>query len=137
MKESSGGVVKVNGKCLICKRSPGNTYPNSWAIPMGRIEKGETPEDAAYREFEEEMGVELVGRIKNYAKINWLDNNGNKKNIVHVFIYDTDRKLIPNLKDAVDGFEHSVCEYMTLNQINDLDMTSALKEILIKILKKN
>jgi ADP-ribose pyrophosphatase YjhB (NUDIX family) len=136
MKESSGIVVKVNGKCLICKRSSGNTYPNTWVIPMGRIENGETPRDAAYREFSEEMGVDLFGPITQFAKINWLDKNGNKKNMVYVFVYESNRKIIPDLSGAVDGYEHSECEYMNKNQISELDITGALKEVLLKILNK-
>jgi 8-oxo-(d)GTP phosphatase len=31
--------------------------PNDWVYPKGRIERGETPEEAAAREVEEESGV--------------------------------------------------------------------------------
>lgn len=32
----------------------------AWMIPKGAVEKGETPEQAALREFEEEVGVRLT-----------------------------------------------------------------------------
>ena len=59
MKQSSGIIVKCNNRILVCKRSIENSEGGKWSIPMGGIEQGEKPEDAAYREFHEEMGVEI------------------------------------------------------------------------------
>ena len=76
MKESSGIIVKVKDKCLLGKRAKENEEPNKWAIPMGGIEEGEDPKEAAYREFIEEMGVEIDGDINSIGKINRYNKTG-------------------------------------------------------------
>jgi len=134
MKQSAGIIVKVNDKCLVCKRAPDVNEPAKWAIPMGGIEEGEDPKEAAYREFYEEMGVPVNGVIKSLVKINRYNKLGNTKSILHVFLFKTDTEIIPDLDGAVDGFEHTECEYMTLDQIKGLKMSSGIKEVLTEVL---
>ena len=45
MKQSAGIIVKVNNRCLVCKRAVEINEPSKWAIPMGGIEEGEDPKD--------------------------------------------------------------------------------------------
>ncbi len=47
-------------------------HPGQWALPGGRLDPGETPEQAALREVEEEVGIALVpqdvvGQLDDYA----------------------------------------------------------------------
>ena len=47
-------------------------HPGQWALPGGRLDAGETPEQAALREVEEEVGIALVpqdvlGQLDDYA----------------------------------------------------------------------
>ena len=44
-----------------------NRDRNAWTIPKGSIEKGETPEAAALREFEEETGSAAGGELAPWA----------------------------------------------------------------------
>lgn len=41
---------------------------NAWQFPQGGIDKGETPEDALYRELEEEIGTRDVEIIAEYPQ---------------------------------------------------------------------
>jgi len=52
-------ILKNKGKILLLKRSgEDNLYPNRWSFVSGGIEKGEEPIEAAYREVNEEAGIE-------------------------------------------------------------------------------
>ena len=54
----AGGVVyRRNGKALEFLVVTARRRPKEWVLPKGTIESGETPEDAAVREVEEEAGV--------------------------------------------------------------------------------
>lgn len=61
---SAGGIVvrKIDGQphVLIVQHSG----HKGWGFPKGHIEKGETPEQAAVREVEEEVGVKAVVKEK-------------------------------------------------------------------------
>ena len=45
---------------LVIKRAPGVILPGYWTPPSGRIEPGETHEQALIREVEEELGVKAT-----------------------------------------------------------------------------
>ena len=60
--------------CFVLTRRAGGLrrHAGQWALPGGRIDPGETPEDAAIRECAEEIGLALgpaavLGRLDDYA----------------------------------------------------------------------
>jgi len=48
--------VTPSGETLLLKRGPGGDWPGAWCFPGGKVEEGETAEQAAVRECEEELG---------------------------------------------------------------------------------
>lgn len=50
--------ISENNKFLLLKRGDTGDFPGHWAFPGGRIELGESPFDAAWRELQEETGCD-------------------------------------------------------------------------------
>ena len=48
------------GRLLLTRRPDGGTHAGLWELPGGKVEPGETPEEALGREWKEELGVDLV-----------------------------------------------------------------------------
>ncbi len=48
------------GEVLICQRGPEQPMSLQWEFPGGKIEPGESPEQALKRELFEELGIEAV-----------------------------------------------------------------------------
>ena len=55
----ASGVLWHRGKIFIQKRLTDDVWPNLWEFPGGRLEKGETPEEALVREYREETGFAI------------------------------------------------------------------------------
>jgi 8-oxo-dGTP diphosphatase len=55
------GVFVREGRLLLARRPPGRAWAGLWEFPGGKVEDGETPEDALVREWREEMDVTPVG----------------------------------------------------------------------------
>jgi 8-oxo-dGTP diphosphatase len=50
-------ILRKDGRVLVIKRGPGVILPGYWCPPSGRIEPGETQEQAVVREVAEELGL--------------------------------------------------------------------------------
>jgi mutator protein MutT len=58
------GIVAEAGRFLVARRNPGGTQGGKWEFPGGKLEPGETHEQALVREFAEELAIPVaVGRL--------------------------------------------------------------------------
>ena len=57
--EVAGCYCEWDGKVLFLKRNPNKPQGNTWGIPGGKLEAGETPHGAVVREVFEEVGLVL------------------------------------------------------------------------------
>lgn len=57
-------IIHKDGKVLLGKR-PKGSLQGQWEFPGGKIEIGESPEDALKRELDEELGIQAeIGELK-------------------------------------------------------------------------
>ncbi len=68
MTTVAAALIERNGKTLICRRRPDQAHGGKWEFPGGKVENGESPTEAVWRELREELGIEAeIGpRIASY-----------------------------------------------------------------------
>lgn len=53
-------LIEREGQLLICRRREDQAHAGKWEFPGGKVEDGETPDDALRRELGEELGIDGV-----------------------------------------------------------------------------
>jgi 8-oxo-dGTP diphosphatase len=54
-----GVLVRADGAFLLTSRPEGKAYAGYWEFPGGKLEDGETVEEALHRELQEEIGITI------------------------------------------------------------------------------
>ncbi len=55
---SAVALIDPDGRVLLAQRPASKSMAGLWEFPGGKVEAGETPEDALVRELHEELGIE-------------------------------------------------------------------------------
>lgn len=56
----SAAIIHRNGRVLVGQRRKADRHPLKWEFPGGKVEAGETPQQALVRELREELAIEAV-----------------------------------------------------------------------------
>ena len=112
VKVAAGVIIQYGKKVLMCKRAENKVYGGQWSIPMGHVERNESPLNGATREFYEETNIKLGGDIKLIDII--TKDSGT---IIYVYYKNSGRELIPDLENAKDGREHTECGYYSYEDL--------------------
>jgi 8-oxo-dGTP diphosphatase len=122
----AGAVVHRGDKVLLLKRS---NPPNQgrWALPGGLVELGETVQDAAVREINEETGlkVEIEGLIDVQNDLHWDDES--KLEYHYILVDYLARPIAGRLKVNA---ESSGSGWFTAAQVERLDMSEGTRRVL-------
>ena len=128
-------VIKVVGaailnqeqnKILVAKRDSNRILHDMWEFPGGKIESGETPQEAIKREIKEEPNVDIevgpqVGKSTQFEY---------EFGIVHLTVFYS--KLLTTDFELV---AHSTMKWVTKKELSDLDWPAADEEIVAELKK--
>ena len=128
LKESVSSVVLIGGKIMMLKRPENShSYPGRWSLCAGKIEKGESPDQAAVREIAEETKIKdpvFKGKLPPVMvredKILWK---------VYPFIFDAG-----NAKPVLNH-ENEDYRLVTIDEMQSLNLVDKTIDVVRELLK--
>jgi len=119
------------GEILIHLRDnkPTIPFPNHWDLFGGRVEKGETPEQAMLREVKEEIGYNL--KEYHFFKKYRVNTGDAHPNIKYVYIGKINKPL-----GRITLYEGQKLRFVQKEEIPNIKFANVLKDILIDYMRK-
>lgn len=120
LRRSVAGITVEKGKIFVARRIPGGDLGEKWEFPGGKVEPGETNEEALMREYHEELGIPvtigpLLGRTS-------FEHHGN----IHVLYAYQVFFSAHTFKLA----EHTEWRWAALEEISALDFADSDRKLL-------
>ena len=116
IKQVVAALIVQNDKILICQRTKHQPMPLKWEFPGGKVEPDESPENALFRELEEELGI----RAKIGPKIATIRHRYGKGASVELHFYKVDEYA----GDLQNRIFHDV-RWVTAKQLPEFDFLEA------------
>ena len=119
--EVVGGIIRREGKFLLGKRPLGKSQGGKWEFIGGKIEPGETPEQALTRECMEEIALPIIN-----AKIRTSVTHAYPDRTIHLTLIDCE----PASAAEPKALEHDALDWFTAADALKLDFCPADIELL-------
>lgn len=109
------GVIPIrdDGKILLIDHYRFQTDTRGWEIPAGKIDEGETPEQAAARELQEETGHH-TGSLKYLGR--YHPSNGSSNQVFHIFV----ARGVERVGEIQDTNEVMGLKWFSRNEVREL-----------------
>lgn len=108
---AAGILIKPNGKLLLTQRPQGKPWAGWWEFPGGKIEAGETPQQALQRELNEEIGITVTQASP------WVNYKHNyDKALVNLYFFK-----VTEWRDKARGLENQQLAWIDPNKPTPID----------------
>ncbi len=127
MTEVVAALIRENGRFLICQRPENKARALLWEFPGGKVDPGETGEQALIRECAEELGVILeVGEVCSRVTHQYPDLQ------VRLTLYHA-RIITGRLR----RLEHADIRWVNPAELSGYDFCPADREIILKLMRED
>lgn len=96
--EKSAGIAIIYGNKVLMAHAANSPWYRSWMPPKGKIEEGETEEEAACREVEEECGISVPPSMLGKKHTIPYTKGPNGKKYKEVYIFECRIESLEDLK---------------------------------------
>jgi len=127
MTEVVAALIREGGRILICQRPPDKARALLWEFPGGKVDPGETGEEALVRECKEELNVILnVGEA--YCRVtHQYPDIQVRLTLYHARIMD----------GRPEKLEHADIRWVTNAELSRYDFCPADREIILKLMRED
>lgn len=111
-----GALIKKDNKFFVCQRSSEMSLPLMWEFPGGKIETGESEEEALVREIREELSCSI-------KVIRHIDKSYYEYDTFTIDLSVHECELTGDNSPVIE--EHSDYAWITVDQFDDYDFAPA------------
>jgi 8-oxo-dGTP diphosphatase len=120
----SAGIIRRNGRLLVCQRRPDQDHSLKWEFPGGKIEAGESPRECLRRELREELGIATeIG-----ALVHTVPHRYPGKRPVILFFFDVD-----SFQGEPSNLTFADLRWVSPSELGDLDFLEADRELIAEL----
>ncbi|ASW06014.1 MULTISPECIES: NUDIX domain-containing protein [unclassified Rhizobium] len=133
-RPASSAILQRNGRFLLVLRS-NPPSADMYAFPGGRAEEGETPADAALREFKEETGISARNPrlFETYdLRSHAADGTLTSHFLLSVFLVDADEDAVAEAAD-----DAAAIGWYTLEEVRTLPVPASVLECVERLAAEN
>ncbi len=110
-----GAAILRGSTCLVGQRRKGGSFGECWEFPGGKVEPGETAEQALVREIHEELGLDVVvGELAGRGEI----HAGGRDIVLDVYFCESS-------SGVPEAREHLALKWIGVDEIDSLRWAAA------------
>lgn len=118
-------IIFKDDKVLIVRRLDGTHLENKWEFPGGKIEQGESMEEALERELKEELGIDaVIGEFFETGEYAYSD----RKIVLHSF-------LVSEFSGGIITNAHEEVRWVMINRLREYEFPEADIPIISKLVE--
>ncbi len=121
MRRSVAAIVVSDGKFFVARRPFGGALGMMWEFPGGKVEEGETDEEAIVREFDEEFGAAVVP-VRMLGQTEFLHNGRARELAAWLVTLSSNAHL--------ELREHTECRWVGRSEFADLPFADSDRSLL-------
>jgi 8-oxo-dGTP diphosphatase len=118
------GILRKDGKILVCQRKKGSRYGLKWEFPGGKVEPGETTLECLERELREELSLRIHSIDRMEFETSEYDDGG-KFEVAYCFIGEYSGNPKNNVFEDI--------RWVTLNELQKLDILDGNKGFVARL----
>jgi len=116
-------IFSEQNKVLAMKRAAHKPAAGKWEFPGGKIEPGETPEQAIKREIREELNIEIT-------RLTHFDNS---KTVTTEWELELDCFLVESDSMPTESTDHDEMRWVEIDNLHNLDWLEADIKVIEKL----
>ncbi len=119
-------LVDRDNRVLVAKRPPNKSMAGMWEFPGGKLEAGETPEQAIIRELEEELGIKTFPTC--LAPLNFASHRYSDFHILMPLF------ICRKWEGILKARENQELRWLKATELNSLEMPAADKPLVYSLI---